>query len=248
MSEILTDKQDLKKQQLLSRAIYSLVRQFRASDKNKNFFQGVATLKALMEFVAKKAKRTLDELPVEYILEKIRESQRIGTFLVGEETYYYAIQGTSPPTHALILKWLTNMGLPEETIFKPVPYVKYVAHMTSERVKDILLNDKEPIRTMRRAAVHGIPAVYDEDTKLYHPDTSLIKKATDEKKRYEVVIIINFAKLLEMKATGQWEGFIWINNAGVIQITANIPNNLLLLPTTLSFSEFWSKKDVTNDY
>lgn len=225
----------------LNRAIRGLIKQFRFPNLKK-FFHGFATFQEIMFFLAEKTKVPIESLPTQYILGKLKACERLDSIDIDEETYYYATQGVALQTHAYMRQWLEEKGASEDSVFKPVTRVTWVGHMTSIDVTR-KFDGGEHLKPMNRA-IHTVPVIETEEG--FRPDSFYLKKATDDKKRYEKVVIIDFAKLLEMKANGQWEGFIWMNNAGVIQITANIPNNLLLT-TTLSFSEFWSKKDVTNN-
>ena len=225
----------------LGRLLRDMIKQFRFWVNNK-FFRGFGTIADIMAFLSQKAKVSIESLPTQYILGKLASLTRLGTLEVNGETYYYATQGVALAHIAYMRKWLKEKGVSEDSVFKPVSGVKWVGHMTSIDVTR-KFDGGEHLKPIDRS-IHAVPVIETEEG--FRPDSFYLKKATDDKTRYEKVVIIDFAKLLEMKATGQWEGFIWMNNAGVIQITANIPNSLLLT-TTLSFSEFWSKKDVTND-
>ena len=224
----------------LDRLLRDVIKHFRFWV-NKKFFRGFGKFTEIMAFLSQKAKVPIESLPTQYILGKLASSKRLGTLEVNGETYYYATQGVALAHICYMRKWLEEKGVSEDTVFKPVTAVAWAGHMTSSDVAGKLGSGDNLIT--RDRAVHVVPVVKKDG--IFLPDYSALPRRTDNKTRYEKVVIIDFAKLLEMQKTGVWKGFIWMNNARVIQITANIPNSILLT-NTISFDDFWSKKDVTN--
>ena len=225
----------------LGRLLRDMIKQFRFWVNNK-FFRGFGTIADIMAFLSQKAKVSIESLPTQYILGKLASLTRLGTLEVNGETYYYATQGVALAHIAYMRKWLKEKGVSEDSVFKPVSGVKWVGHMTSIDVTRKLGSGDN--LNIRDRSVHVVPVVKKDGS--FRPDYSALPLRTDEKERYQEVVILDFAKLLEMQKTGVWKGFIWMNNAGVIQLTANIPNSILLT-NTISFDDFWSKNGDTNN-
>ena len=225
----------------LGRLLRDMIKQFRFWV-NQKFFRGFATFTDIMAFLSQKAKVPFGTLPTQYILGKLASSKRLGTLEVNGEAYYYATQGVALAHIAYMRKWLEEKRVSEDTVFKPVTTVAWAGHMTSSDVAGKLGSGDN--LNIRDRSVHVVPVVKKDGS--FRPDYSALPLRTDEKERYQEVVILDFAKLLEMQKTGVWKGFIWMNNAGVIQLTANIPNSILLT-NTISFDDFWSKNGDTNN-